>query len=243
MFNREKIIPAGKCELKMIHPRTGKKYKGQFVVMSDTPISILGARSSQQMGLVKVDEEPTLKINTPEMKTPLQMEDILRDYTSVFSKELGCFPSELHLKVNPAITPVQLPIRRTPISLKGKLKGELDRLESIGVISRIEEPTEWVSSLVVTPKPNGTLHVCLDPKLLNRGLKRSHYSMSALDDVLPQLTRSKVFSHADVRNRFCHINMLVNNIWNSVRAISMESYALRHNTSTGNFPKDVAAVT
>ena len=147
MFNREKVIPAGKCELKMIHSCTGKKYKCQFVVMLESPISILGVRLSQQMGLVKADEESILKINTPEMKTPLQiMEDILSDYTSVFSEQLGCFSGELHLEVDSAITPVQLLVRRTPISLKGKLKGELDCLEGTVVISRIEEPTEcWLS--------------------------------------------------------------------------------------------------
>ena len=34
------------------------------------------------------------------------------------------------------------------------------------IISPIEEPTDWVSSLVTVEKPKGQLQICLDPQLL-----------------------------------------------------------------------------
>ena len=71
LFNRQSVAPAGKCDLKLRHPRTGKKYVGQFIVISEAPTSILGARSSVQMGLVTVDEQSVMKMD--------QMEDILRE--------------------------------------------------------------------------------------------------------------------------------------------------------------------
>ena len=64
-----------------------------------------------------------------------------------------------------------------------------------------------MSCIVVTPKPTGKLRVCLDPKPLNKTMKRSRYPMPTLDDILPQLSRAKVFSLADVRNGFWHVNM------------------------------------
>ena len=44
-----------------------------------------------------------------------------------------------------------------------KLNEELDRMVKIEIITSIEEPTDWVSSLVIGEKPNGQLQTCLDP--------------------------------------------------------------------------------
>ena len=82
---------------------------------------------------------------------------------------------------------------------------ELDRLENLGVLERIDEPTEWVSRLVIVKKPSGSLQLGLDPKPLNSVLKRSHYQIPALEDILPQLANAKVFSVADVMNGYWHV--------------------------------------
>ena len=149
------------------------------------PTSILGARSSVQMGLVTVDEQSVMKVD----QSTLQMEDILHEYPEVFNGEFGCFAGELHLKVDLTVTPIQLPVRKMPLALKDCLKDELDRLQSIGVITLIEEPTDWVSCIIITPKPTGKLPVCLDLKPLNKGLKCSRYPMPTLDDILSYLVQ------------------------------------------------------
>ena len=51
--------------------------------------------------------------------------------------------------------------------LKDRLKDELKKMEETGVIIKVTEPTDWVSSLVVVEKPKGKLRVCLDPRDLN----------------------------------------------------------------------------
>ena len=61
----------------------------------------------------------------------------------------------LQLEVDNKVTPVVVPPRRIPVAIKVRLKEELDHLESLEVIRREDEPTEWVSSMVVTQKPNG----------------------------------------------------------------------------------------
>lgn len=45
-------------------------------------------------------------------------------------------------------------------------------LNIFSIISPITEPTEWVNSLVITEKKNGTLSVCLDLHDLNKAIKR-----------------------------------------------------------------------
>ena len=47
--------------------------------------------------------------------------------------------------------------------------------------------------------------MCVDPKPLNKALKRSHYLLPVIEDILPQLAKARVFSVCDVRNGFWHI--------------------------------------
>ena len=95
--------------------------------------------------------------------------------------------------------------RRVPVALNGKFKEEIDRLVSVGVLGKVEEPTKWVSSAVVTAKPNGKVRVCIDPRPLNDALSRSHYPLPIIDDILPELGKAQVFSKADLKDGFLQI--------------------------------------
>ena len=63
-----------------------------------------------------------------------------------------------------------------------------------GIIAPVLEPTDWVSSLMVVEKKNKDLRICIDPKDLNKNLKRSHYPMPNFDHIIPDLHNAKVFS-------------------------------------------------
>ena len=41
------------------------------------------------------------------------------------------------------------------IALKDSIKAELDRMEAEGVLVKVDEPTEWVNSMVTVVKQNG----------------------------------------------------------------------------------------
>ena len=43
------------------------------------------------------------------------------------------------------------------------------------IITLVSEKTPWVSSVVVVPKKNGKVGVCLDPKDLNKAIRQAHY--------------------------------------------------------------------
>ena len=100
-----------------------------------------------------------------------------------------------------------MPSRQVLLSIKDRLKQELTRLKKEHVIVKEEEPTDWVSSLVVTEKPNGKLRVCIDPQHLNRALKRSHYPLPVIENILRKLTDVKVFSKADLKDGFLQIHL------------------------------------
>ena len=90
---------------------------------------------------------------------------------------------------------------------KPTLKAELERLTDIGVLMPVNEPTDWVSNLVIATKESGDLRLCLHPQQLNKALKRESYSLPAIDDILPHLSRAKVFTKIDARNGYWHVQL------------------------------------
>lgn len=61
--------------------------------------------------------------------------------------------------------------------LEKKLKIELNRMEKMKVITKIEEPTQWANPIVIVEKPNGKLRICLDPRDLNTAVMRENYQL------------------------------------------------------------------
>ena len=97
---------------------------------------------------------------------------------------IGCFQGEFRISLNPTVPPVIHPPCRVPEALRGPLKKGLDVLIEQGIIAKVDEPTDWVNSLVCVTKSNGMLWLCLDPKDLNRAIKCPHHCTPTLDDVL-----------------------------------------------------------
>ena len=99
------------------------------------------------------------------------------------------------------------PPRKVPVAVKKELKCELERLEKERIIKLVSEPTSWMSSMVLAREPNEDLEVCIDPKDLNKVLKRSHCITSIIEGILPELNQAKIFSTFDVKNGFWYIEL------------------------------------
>ena len=156
------------------------------------------------MRLITVQQENTLQVKDSYQE--LDTERIVATYPDVF-QGLGCMEGVLRLEVDESASPSIMPSRRVPLAPRKRLKEELAHLERANVITREEEPTDWVSSLVVTEKPNGKLRVCIDPQHLDKALQRSHYPLPVIEDTLPELADVKVFSKAYLKNRFLQIQL------------------------------------
>ena len=59
------------------------------------------------------------------------------------------------------------------------------------MITPVQQPTDCVSNLVVTKSDD--LRVCLDLQELNKALKREHFQLPSLDDILPNLSNANSF--------------------------------------------------
>ena len=83
-------------------------------------------------------------------------------------------PVKITLKddAQPYIVAIQ---RRVPIPLLSKVEEELKRMESMGLIEKITEPTEWCAPMVPVIKNNGKIRICVDLKRLNENVKREKF--------------------------------------------------------------------
>ena len=77
----------------------------------------------------------------------------------------------------------------------------------MNVIAQVEEPTDWVSNIVVARKKNGDLRICIDPHALNKALKRGIYQLPALDDILTELSKARVFSTIYLKSGYWHVSL------------------------------------
>ena len=69
--------------------------------------------------------------------------------------------------------PVRLYTPR-PISagLLDKARAEIDRLLALDVIEPVECATDWCPGLMIAPKPNGAIRICVDLTAVNKGVRR-----------------------------------------------------------------------
>ena len=69
-------------------------------------------------------------------------------------------------------------------------------MKEVGFIYEIEH-TSWVSPLVVVPKKNGKLRVCINLKKVNAATIRDHYPLPITNHVIERVARAKAYSFLD----------------------------------------------
>ena len=126
-------------------------------------------------------------------------------FPSVF-QGLGNLGEEYEIRLKEGATPHSLfAPRHMPLPLRPKVQEELDRMESIGVISKVDEPTPWCAGMVVVPKKEGAIRICVDLKPLNENVLREVHPLPKVDETLAQLSGAKVFSKLDANSGFWQI--------------------------------------
>lgn len=63
-----------------------------------------------------------------------------------------------------------------------------------GIINKVEGPTDWVNSLIIVEKKDGSLRLSLDPSKLNKSIKGELFYIPTLEDVTSRLGNKKLFT-------------------------------------------------
>lgn len=161
-----------------------KHYMLPFVVADLNCQNVLGLEGCISLGLISCVDA----IN-------------IREYDDLF-KGLGKLPGEYSISVDKSVQPVVCPTRKISFGLKDELLKELRRMESLGVVRKVTHPTDWVNAIVLVPKRDGSIRVCLDPRPLNRAVRRAQYSLPTVPELAVRLRGAAVFSVLDARCGF-----------------------------------------
>ena len=131
---------------------------------------ILGLPSSEKLAVVKMNcaitikqpsthpppVSPTVATNkpatAPEAAKPIQStDDLIKEFQDQL-KGIGRFPSKYKIGLcHDAHLVIHAP-RKCPITLHPKVKEHLNKMECLGMITRVDEPMDWVSSITYFQK-------------------------------------------------------------------------------------------
>ena len=166
-LNQLKYLGTFKAE---IHSEdSAKSCLDEFTIVKGPGKTLLGKYTAEKLNVLRVGPPSDPLACTITSKGDAG--DVLKDFTDIFQgvRKLKDFQLKLHINKN--VKPVVQPVR-LPFGLRGKVDKKLDELLQEDIIEKVPcGPTEWTSPLVVVPKPDGDIRICVD---MYAKCKRSH---------------------------------------------------------------------
>ena len=161
--------------------------------------ALLGRETATQLKVLSLS--PNVYVNS------LQEENLFQKYKSFFEGLGKLKDFQLDIPVDPCVKPIVQSMRRVPFSLRDKLEKKLDELVDLDVIEKAEGPTPWISPVVVVPKPNGDLRLCVDMRQANCAIVRERHPIPTVDEILHDLNGSTVFTKLDIKWAFHQVEL------------------------------------
>ena len=178
--------------------RKGTEQSVQFYVVEESDTPLLGRRSSESLGLIQLVQAV--------ISGSALTWDKLKSLYNVNFEGMGDLGEPYDMPLRDVPGNIQVP-HKIPYAKLNKVKAVLDHMEHTGVIADANGPTEWVNNLVITEKKNGAMRVCLDPKALNKAIRREHFAIPTPEEVQAKLAGKSVFSVFDMQNAYWHVRL------------------------------------
>ncbi len=170
--------------------------------------ALLGLPSSKRLGIIMVNCKPTKAILVKPMRIatitnaeePVKhiksTDDLVAEYPDWF-EENGKFSSEYKIYLMEDTEPKIHPPQKCLIAICPLVKAELDKMVTLSVITPVDEPTDWVSSLAYACKASGVIYLCLDLRDLNKWIHCDHYCIPTIEKINHKFAGLKFFIKLD----------------------------------------------
>ena len=201
-YSGETITPAGIINVLV-------NYEGQehnldlFVVKKDSP-SLFGRAWLKH---IKLDWN-SIKFLQTGKSTEDNVQELLQKYSQIFTAESGKvkgMKASLTLKEN--AQPKFCKARPVPYALKERVEKELDRLESEGIIQKVDH-SDWATPIVAVPKGDNSVRICGDYKVtVNPQLKVDQYPLPRIQEIFASLAGGQKFTKIDLRQAYNQLEM------------------------------------
>lgn len=161
---------------------------------------LLSYKTASALGLIM------LQVNNVKPKHS-NHEQLLNEYANLF-EGIGTLKNfEVKLHIDESVPPVAQPPRRIPFHMRQKVSDALDKLERDGIIEKISDATPWVSPLVVIPKKDGDIRLCVDMRMANQAIQRERHPTPTVDDLIHKLNGATVFTKLDLRSGYHQLSL------------------------------------
>ena len=125
----------------------------------------------------------------------MNTESIINEYANVTQKKLGKLQNmSVDLHIDKSVPATIHKHYRIPFHLRSKVKAEIQRLLEEDIIEEVHGPTEWLSPVVVVPKPNSEdIRICVDMRKPNVAIQRTRHVTPTLDELISNMKTVKYF--------------------------------------------------
>jgi hypothetical protein len=113
---------------------------------------------------------------------------------------------EHHLKIHPDAKLVSQKPRRQSVERQDFIRKEVRKLLDAGLIEEVHHP-EWLANLVIVPKTNGKLRMCIDYTSLNKAYPKDPYPLPRIDQIVDSTSGCDLLSFLDAYSGFHQIQM------------------------------------
>ena len=128
------------------------------------------------------------------------LEELLNKYSQIFQPGLGTISQmKAHLSLMSDAKPQFHRPRSVPFTIKEKVGKQLDRLEELGALRKVDH-SEWAAPIVPVPKGDGSIRICGDYKVtVNPSLQIDQYPLPKPSDLMACLTEGQMFTHVSLQ--------------------------------------------
>ena len=176
--------------------------------------------------------------------SPPPLGELSLDYIKLAKPELfeglGKLSEPLSITLNPDVKPIQAVPHHYAAPKLPIIKEALDKLIETGQLVRVNEPTPWISNMVVRERPASATKpakvcICLDPsQTVNKAIIRPVYPIPTLEEYIHRFNQAKIFSVFDIKDAFQTIELTdesssVDYHAHPLGPLSLDSTSIGHN--------------
>lgn len=188
----------GKFTANVKVPETDREKMTEIYVMDGKGQALLGKPTAIELGVLHVG----LRVNNV-----TDTENAVANYPECFDGIGKLEGYQLKLHINENVTPVAQSMYRVPYSLREKVSAKIEELETMDIIEKVENPSAWVSPVIVVPKPDGDIRLCVDMRRANEAIKRERHPIPTVDEIMYNMNGSAVFSKLDLKYGYHQIEL------------------------------------
>lgn len=136
-----------------------------------------------------------------------KIDDLKVQFPKVFSNDLKdpIIGYDVQLKLKKDAVPHFSKPYTVPFGIRDKVNVEIDRLVEQNILVPVKY-SDWAAPMVVVPKKNGDLRLCLNCKVaINKSIESQVYPLPRMDDLFTKIANCKVFCILDLSGAYLQL--------------------------------------